>query len=150
MGEARRRRSPTGRMLANAEDCKVKGDIAEICAETAAYLLEGSVDRTLLLGPIVWRPSDGTSARQWYFHVAGCDRTGEMRVDQLNAESEADTEALRAGIKMALVERRPCVMIDFDDELAMARWAEALWPCGKATRIREGIEAERMAHRLDA
>jgi len=46
---------------------------------------------------------------------------------------------------LALVERRPCVMHDFDDELEMAKWAEAAWPCAKSTRIRKSIEAERAA-----
>jgi hypothetical protein len=63
--------------------------MAEICAETAAYLLEGSIDRTLLFGPVVWLPSDGPSARQWCFIVVGCDRIGETRHDQLNAETES-------------------------------------------------------------
>ena len=34
-------------------------------------------------------------------------------------------------------------MIDFDDELTMARQAEAVWPCAKIMRVREQIEAER-------
>jgi hypothetical protein len=102
--------------------------MAEICAETAAYLLEGSIDRTLLFGPVVWLPSDGTSARQWCFIVVGCDRIGETRHDQLNAETESDTLAFRAGVMAALIELRSSVMHDFDDELAMARMAEAAWP----------------------
>jgi len=143
MGEAKRR-SRLGQQLADDEEGEIKGDMAEICAETADYLLEASIDRTLLFGPVVWLPSDGTSARQWRFIVVGCDRTGETRVDQLNAETEADTMAFRAGVMAALIEHRPCVMIDFDDELQMARQAEAAWPCAKITRLREGIEAERM------
>jgi hypothetical protein len=57
MGEANRRRS---RIEAEGE---IKGDMAEICAETAAYLLNDSADRTLLVGPVSGRPSDGTSPR---------------------------------------------------------------------------------------
>ena len=52
---------------------EVKGDVAAIYSGTAAYLLEESVDRTFLFGPVVWRPSDGTSARQWEFIVVACD-----------------------------------------------------------------------------
>jgi hypothetical protein len=144
MGEAQRSR--IGRLLANDEAGEIKGDMAEICAEAAAYLLDGSVDRTLLFGPVVSRPSDGTSARQWCFIVVGCDRaSGEMRHDQLGAETEAEAAALRASVMAALVALRPCVMHDFDDELEMAKWAEAIWPCATITRIREGIETERTA-----
>ena len=120
MRQGKRRRSRIGQQR------EIKGDMAEICVETAAYLLDGSTDRTFLFGPVVWRPSDGTSAKQWYFAVVGCDRTGETRHDLLNAETEAETVALRAGVMAALVERRSCVMHDFDDELEMARMAEAV------------------------
>lgn len=54
MGEAKRRKP-----------VKVKGDVAAIYSGTAAHLLEESVDRTFLFGPVVWRPSEGTSARQY-------------------------------------------------------------------------------------
>ena len=53
---------------------EVKGDVAAICSRTAAYLLGGQVDRTLLFGPVLWRPSDGTTSRRWYFMVAGSIR----------------------------------------------------------------------------
>jgi hypothetical protein len=153
MGEAKRRKPVAreeaermGRALnAAAETVEVKGDMVEICAGTAAFLLAGSVDRTLLFGPIVWRPSDGTSARQWYFMVVGCDRTGETRHDQLFAETEDDTVALRSDIMAALVAHPPCVAMDFNDELGMAKVAEANWPCAKITGIRQEIEAERAA-----
>jgi hypothetical protein len=81
-------------------------------------VLKGSADRTLFFGPVVWRPSDGTSARLWYFVVVGCDRQSEARVDQLVAGTEADTVAMRTGIMTALVAHKPCVAIAFDDELA--------------------------------
>lgn len=142
MGEATRRRSRIGR----SPKGEIKGPSAVIYADIAAYLLEASADRTLLFGPVAWRPSDGTSAKQWYFVVVGCNRTGGLRVDQLNVEDEAETVALRAGVMAALIEHRPCVMHDFDDELAMARMAEAAWPGAKITRLREQIEAERMSH----
>jgi hypothetical protein len=142
MGEANRRRR-LGRLLANADGCQIEGCAAEIYDETAVYLLDGSTDRTLFFGPVVWRASDGTSSRQWYFMVAGCDRRQQMRCDQLLADSEGAAVEFRAGIMLALVRHQPCVVIDFDDELQMARHAEAAWPCAKITRIREGIEEER-------
>jgi hypothetical protein len=138
MGEARRRigRSPEG---------EIRGPAADVYADIAAYLLDGSADRMLLLGPVVWFPSDGTSARRWSFNVVGCSRTGEARHDQLNAETEAEALEFRAGLFAALVDHGSCLLQDLDDELHMARMAEAAWPGDKITRLRERIEAERMA-----
>jgi len=96
-------------------------------------------------GPVVWRPSDGTSARLWYLVVVGCDRQSEARIDRLVAGTEADTVAMRTGIIAALVAHKPCVVHDFDDELDMARHAEATWPGEKIRGVREAIEAERAA-----
>ena len=132
MGEAKRRK-PVKRKQA-----EVKGDGADVCAKVAAYLLAGSVDRTLLFGPVVWRPTDGTTSRRWYFMVAACHQAGEMWHVQLFAETEADTVALRTDVMAALVKRPPCVLHDFDDELAMAKVA-----CARITDIRQAIEAAR-------
>jgi hypothetical protein len=54
MGEARRRKP-----------VEVKGDDLVIGSGTAAYLLEKSVDRMFLFGPVVRWPRDEPSARQW-------------------------------------------------------------------------------------
>jgi hypothetical protein len=69
---------------------------------------------------------------------------GESVGGQVLAPGPGDAAVeFRAGIMLALVRHPPCVAIDFDDELQMARHAEAAWPCAKITRIREGIEEER-------
>jgi hypothetical protein len=149
MGEAARRKEAEriGRHMASPEvrESTIKGKPADVCAAAAAYLLESSVDRTLLFGPVVWLPSDGTSARQWYFMVTGCEPSGETFSDRINAQTEDMAVEMREGIKMALVLLRPAVMFDFDDELEAIRWAEAAWPGGKITRIRKAIETERAA-----
>jgi hypothetical protein len=44
-----------------------------------------------------------------------------------------------------VIRRRPCVITDFDDELEMAKWAEALAPSERTTRIRTNLERERAA-----
>ena len=140
---AKRRRSRIARLLANGEQHQIRGARAPVCAKEADYWLERSVDRTFLVSPIAWQPSGGTSALEWFFLVIGCDRTGVIRRDELFAETEADTVALRADVMAALAARPPCVLHAFDDELAMARLAEILWPCAKITGIRRRIEAER-------
>jgi hypothetical protein len=140
MGEARRRNpSRIGRQAVGGE---IKGSAAEIYADIAAYLVENSTDRILLLGPVVWQPSDGASAKRWYFTVGGFDGR-EPWHDQLRGETCEMAEEMRTGVAFALVAHPPCVLIDCDDELEMAKRAEGLWPCAKITRIRQSIEAER-------
>jgi hypothetical protein len=117
MGEPQRRR--TGR-AATGEPVSIE----EAAGEIAGYLLADSCDRAILLGPVVWAPSDGTAARRWAFIAATGGRKGEMRPDRIGAGSEDDTVALRAALIIALVDRRPCVAVDFDSELALARAAE--------------------------
>jgi hypothetical protein len=147
MGKTKHRRRRIARLLPNGEQGQIKGARADVCAKAADYWLERSVDRTLLVGPVAWQPSDGPSALEWFFIVVGCDWTGEMRHDELFAETEADTVALRADVMAALAARPPCVLHDFDDELEMAKVAEANWPCAKITGIRQAIEAERAARK---
>jgi hypothetical protein len=40
------------------------------------------------------------------------------------------------------ITHRPLVIHTFDDELTMAQWCEAIWPCEKSARIRCSIAAE--------
>ena len=145
MSGAKRRRSRIARLLANGEQGQIKGRRADVCAKAADYWLERSVDRTLLVSPVAWQPSDGPSALEWFFIVVGCDWTGVIRRDELFAETEADAVSLRADVMAALAARPPCVLHAFDDGLAMARLAEILWPCAKITGIRKRIEAKREA-----
>ena len=68
------------------------------------------------------------------------DKRGEFYADQIICHDEAD----RAALKLALLRPR-YVVIDFDDEVEMAKVAEARWPCAKIKHIRKHIEAERAA-----
>ena len=109
MGKTKRRRRRIARLLANGEQGQIKGARADVCAKAADYWLESSVDRALLVSPVAWQPSDGTSALEWFF-IVGCDRTGVIRRDELYAVTEADTVALRADVMAALAARPPCVL----------------------------------------
>jgi len=73
-------------------------------------------------------------------------KTGESR--RFLGATEALALALRGGLKAALVEHRPCVIVDFADELEMARHAEAAWPGAKIRRIVAQLEAERVGRVL--
>jgi hypothetical protein len=123
MGEARRRKP-----------VEVKGDDVVIGSGTAAYLLEKSVDRMFLFGPVVRWPRDEPSARQWGFIVVGCDRTGETWHDRLFAGTEDDAVVLRADVMAALVASLP-IIADINDQLEMAIAAKAAWPRAKINRI---------------
>jgi hypothetical protein len=52
-------------------------------------------------------------------------------VDQLKiGEDNRDlAEGARAALMMEFVQRRPAVIHSFNDELQMARFCEAAWPC---------------------
>ena len=131
-----------GRILnSDVGTVEVKGDMAEICAGTAAFLLEGSVDRTLFFGSVVWQPSDGTSARRWYFMVVGGDQTGEMRCDQLNAETEADTLALRSGVMDVLAKPPRAVCATSTTNWRWRKWPRPYGRAPGSRAFRHAIEA---------
>jgi hypothetical protein len=108
------------------------------------YVLDGITDRNLVLGPLVWQPSDGAVAKRWYFRISGCGPKG-WRTDCVVCDGN-DRDALRAEVLMhvAMV-GRPVVIHDCDDELYEIKRCETLWPGERVTRIRKAIEAERAA-----
>jgi hypothetical protein len=137
-------------------------------AVAAEHLLAGTGRRpTVVIGPVVWQPKgDGVfelrreppptpwpgitnylevaPARRWYFAAAaGGHGQSKWVVDQLVGETEAVTIEMRTQLQLELTRHRvPVVVHVFDNELAMARCCEVVWPSAKATQIRQGIEAE--------
>jgi hypothetical protein len=132
MGEAKRRRLGSG------------GD-ADAYADIASYLVNESADKPpqLMFGPVTWRPSDGATAKVWSFIVGTGNADKHALFHRIEVCDGLDPDETRAKVQLALVAHRPCVMIDFDDELRFVQACESLWPCEKATRIRKTIEAER-------
>lgn len=111
----------------------------------AKSLVEGSVDLvpTLAISPVVWEP-DGAGGRRWYFSIAtnGADGFG---ADQVCGPTGEAVERVRAGLRFEILGRyRPVVLHDFDDELEMARWCAAQWPCAKSSKILANVELECM------
>jgi hypothetical protein len=107
------------------------------------HLLDGhEAVPQILLGPVVWEIKQGSDLRQWYFMIASGGPEG-CRVDQIVADDEAETECLRNALHFRLLQHRPIVIHDFDDELEMAKWAETIWPSPETRQIRSGIQAER-------
>jgi hypothetical protein len=107
--------------------------------EIASFLVSKSADRVLAVGPVVWVPTDVRS-KCWYFVIGFADAAGDFHVDVIVGREDD-----RRALMIALVTHRPLVVHDFDDELVMARFCEAIWPCAKLTRIRQQIERERRA-----
>lgn len=112
-------------------------------AEIAAYLASKSDDKTFMISPVCWRPSDGTTARRHYFIVGTGDAAVEAHFDEINLAAEGSADEDRAAVIASLATHKPCVIYDFADELELVKWCEAAWPCDKVRRIRANIEAER-------
>jgi hypothetical protein len=122
------------------------GDLSAIIAAFADHALHGTgAAPNVALGPIVWGIYPGHDTRHWYFVVCSVDAKGELRIDQFTiAQDDRDlAEQSRAGLMLEMMHRKPIVLVDFDDELPMARWCEALCPGERTSGIRAGIERER-------
>lgn len=122
---------------------------------TIAQQVEQFVDEVLrgadpvphiLIGPVVWRLPENSDTRQWYLIVgSGCG--ADFWVVRIDCPDKALAERCRASLYPELIRRRPCVVHDCDDELAMACLAEAIWPSPETAGIRRRVEAEMRAVR---
>jgi hypothetical protein len=91
---------------------------AEIAAQVAVRMLDGAVNRTLVLGPIF-----GFTADEWSFIAAACERaTGGAESHRVVAKSQAEAESIRAGIMDAIAERWPGGLDDPSTKRAAAAW----------------------------
>jgi hypothetical protein len=113
---------------------------AEMAAQVAVRLLDGAVNRTVILGPIF-----GFAADEWAFTAGLCERERSAwpagswlggECDRVVGKSRAEAESIRRAIIEAIAERWPG---GFDDESTTR--AAAGWPGSKIARI--GAEAER-------
>lgn len=113
---------------------------AEMAAQVAVRLLDGAINRTVILGPIF-----GFTADEWTFTAGLCERErsawpagswlgGECH--RVVAKSQAEAEAIRTGIMGAIAAAWPGGL----DEPNAAR-AAAAWPGARIARV--GAEAER-------
>jgi hypothetical protein len=95
----------------------------------------------VLLGPIVMDPRQpGLDMPPCYFVALAADPVPFSTI--IGARTRREAADLRRAVVAKLMRRRIRVHL-FDDELALATWAEEEWP-GPVTRgIRETIERER-------
>jgi hypothetical protein len=127
MGEAakRRDRPPT---VASQFDA---------CVRTAEHLVDGSPDRIVLVGPLVWWPTDGTAAKTWRFYTQSGNADGTVRLGKFSDETEQKTETLRETLKEALATLKPAVqVIDCHTELELVELAALRWPCERSLQAR--------------
>jgi hypothetical protein len=115
-----------------------KPQIQASAQDAVEYVLGKAGDTQVVLGPLV---RDGHG--RWYFMLATAGPENDCHLDQVFVSSD-EPEADRTRVVRALVERRPFVIHDTDDELAMSRLCETLWPGERITSIRQAIESERV------
>ncbi len=94
----------------------------------------------VVIGPVVWQENRGK--REWYFTLASGD-PGFFTLMVGFGEDAGLADQCRASAFVSFIRRKPIVVHDVDDELAMARLCEAIWPCEKTRKVRAGIEGER-------
>ena len=113
-------------------------DVNNPLHKIADHITDNSGDGTVVVGPICWQPSDGTSAKIYSFIVATSDRQKGVRFNRIT--TAGNPGRVRADFIMALA-RRHVIIHDVDDELYMARLCEALWAGERISKIRQGLEA---------
>lgn len=99
-------------------------------------------NKQVILGPIRQGTDNTTLAGSWYFIVVTGDPVTDVRLDAVQSEERELTEELRIEVMRGLFGGKPIVIHDMDDELAMMRMAEVLWPSERATTLREHVEQE--------
>jgi hypothetical protein len=111
--------------------------------EVVDVALRDSNSRHVVVGPLVWPPAQGSGAERWYFTVATSDAEQGFRCDQVLVP-KAEREEMRRSVLVELMRRRPPALVihDMDDELAMARMCETLWPGERITALRRAVEVE--------
>lgn len=110
--------------------------------EVADWVLRNTDSAHVVVGPVLWQPSDGAAGKVWYFIVASSGMGRGFRCDQVVVLADSRDWA-RSGVIAALMQRAPLVVHSIDDELAMVRLCEMLWPGGRIAALRQQVEAER-------
>src|SRR6266568_4730545 len=82
----------------------------------------------VVIGPVVWQENQGK--REWYFVLASGD-PGFFSVMVGFGDEAQLAEQCRASAFVSFIMQQPIVVHDVDDELAMARLCETIWPCEK-------------------
>jgi hypothetical protein len=116
----------------------------------AAQIADWATDLHVVIGPVRWQPSDGTASKRFYFIFSTAWPSGFQNIS-MQGEDEQHTEQIRLALYRALVAlRRPIVLHDMSREIDHARLVEQLWPCERATRLRQAVEKEHAERNVNA
>ena len=117
---------------------------AETGRRTAEAFLDRAPDRTVLLGPVVWQPSDGATGKVWRFFAHTSTPDGGAPVGKFGEPDEAMAELLERMMRAAFMNLRPAVaIVTFDDELEMIEAVAKRWPCERAFGLLDDVKAAR-------
>lgn len=117
------------------------GIILDLATRQAARLCRLARRRKqVLLGPVVWDPD--RNSRRSYF-IIGVPERKRWHFERIGGEGHAELEAFRTALLMALARHRPIVLHDLDDELRLARLADAILPTEQTAALCREIAAER-------
>ena len=100
------------------------------------------------LGPVVWNIDPGHDTKCWYFLVSSARPKNQLRILQFKVMNDDRTfvEQARTDLMMEFLLRKGGIVIaDFDDELELAKWGEAVAPSERTKKIRINLERERAA-----
>jgi hypothetical protein len=113
------------------------------------HALRGANDPNVVVGPLLWQPSDGTSNKNWYFILATSEPKRGFRCDRVGLDAD-QREQQRGAVILELIQQRPPLIIhDMDDEVQMAPLCEILWPGERISGLRKRIEADYAARRTE-
>jgi hypothetical protein len=116
--------------------------MTEKITHLAAQIVDWATDLHVVIGPVRWQPSDGKTSKRFYFIFSTAWPGGFQNIS-VQGEDEQHTEQIRFDLYLALVNlRRPIVLHDMDSEIGAVRLVERLWPCERATRLRQAVEKE--------
>jgi|SRR5215831_21094129 len=77
----------------------------------------------------------------WYFTFSTV-WPDEYQVVKIDAQDQEQAAECRAQLVSVLMERRSLVVHDMGGEIDEVRLIETLWPCERATRVRQAVEKE--------
>jgi len=117
--------------------------VDEVVADIIGEIQPPGADNLVAIGPLVEARDPGDAEAPFYFVTASADP--EFFCLAVGASSPEHGEKVRQALVSALTRRRDpaLVLMDFDDELEMARWCEAMWLSADIKEIRATIEAQR-------
>jgi hypothetical protein len=106
---------------------------------TMTDLFKNLTGQHVVIGPLVWQPSDGKAGKVWYFVLVLSYADKGLRIIRLDADRKSDRTLM---LRTMAQQKLPVTVHDMGDELEMAKLCEVIWPCERTSRIRATVQAE--------